>query len=332
MELFGKSQHAGLQTCLALPHGIPSPDTFGRVLARLQPQRLQECLLAWPRAVAPLTHGALVSRDGKTVQASLDRATAASPFPMLCAWCSAQGGLGMGPIKTDTQSKEITAIPALLPWLAIQGWSVTIEAMGCQTAIARQIRDHGGDSLLALKSNHKKASRAIQPYFQAHIEHHLAWRTREHFFAACDDSHGRTVRRRVWTITDLAALPELTPWLALQAVMGVETIRAAYPGATVPSAYRVSMASLIRSATVFVAMMRQHWDIANKRHGALDGTFNAARCRIRKDHAPENVVAVRHMALNLLRQAHSHHMSLRQKSLLCGLDEHSLLMVLSGAT
>lgn len=98
------------------------------------------------------------------------------------------------------------------------------------------------------------------------------------------------------------------------------------------SDYRVYISSLIRSATVFVAMIRQHWDIENKLHWSLDVTFNEDRCRIRKEHAPENVAAVRHIAINLLRQEHSHHMSLRQKRLLCGLDEHYLLMVLSGAT
>jgi predicted transposase YbfD/YdcC len=332
MELFGKSKRTWLHTFLALPHGIPSHDTFGRVFARLNPERFQQCFLSWTQAVAQLTQGTLISLDGKTVKASLDRATAASPLHMLSAWCSDHGGLVMGQIKTDTKSNEITAIPELLQLLAIKGCIVTIDTMGCQTAIAGQIRAQEGDYLLALKSNHKKAYKAIKQYFHAHVEHHLAWRTSENFFDAFDDSHGRTVRRRVWTITDLSALPELTKWPDLQAVIVVETIRAAYPGATVTSDYRVYIASLIRSATVFVAMIRQHWDIENKLHWSLDVTFNEDRCRIRKDHAPENVVAVRHMALNLLRQEHSHHMSLRQKRLLCGLDEHYLLMVLSGAT
>ena len=79
--------------------------------------------------------------------------------------------------------------------------------MGCQTAIASQIQAQGGDYLLALKCNHKKAYTAVKQHFHAHIEHHLAWRTAENFFDAFDDSHGRTVRRRVWTITDLTAPP-----------------------------------------------------------------------------------------------------------------------------
>jgi predicted transposase YbfD/YdcC len=332
MELFGKSKRAWLQTFLALPHGIPSHDTFGRVFARLNPQRFQECFLSWTKAVAQLTQGTLVSLDGKTLRASLDRATASSPLHMLSAWCSDHGGLVVGQLKTDSKSNEITAIPELLHLLAIKGCIVTIDAMGCQTAIATQIRDQGGDYLLALKGNHKKASAAIKQYFHQHIEHQLAWRTAENFFDAFDDSHGRTVRRRVWAITDLGVLPELAKWPDLQAVIVVETIRAAYPGALITSDYRVYISSLIRSATAFVTMIRQHWDIENKLHWSLDVTFNEDRCRIRKEHAPENMAAARHIALNLLRQEHSHQISLRQKRLLCGLDEHYLLMVFSGAT
>src|SRR4029453_18398240 len=176
MELFGKSKRAWLQTFLALPAGIPSHDTFGWVFARLNPKRFQECFLAWTQAVAQLTKGALVSLDGKTVRASFDRATASSPLHMLSAWCSEQGGLVLGQTKTDSKSNEITAIPELLHLLALKGCIVTIDAMGCQRAIARQIRDQGGDYPLALKSNHKKADTAVKAHFQQHIEHHLPWR------------------------------------------------------------------------------------------------------------------------------------------------------------
>ena len=245
MALFGQSKQAWRQTFLALPHGIPSHDTFGRVFARLNPQRFQECFLSWTRAVAQFTEGTLISLDGKTVKASFDRATTTSPLHMVSAWCSEQGGLVLGQRKTDTKSNEITAIPELLQLLAIKGCIVTIDAMGCQTAIARQIQAQGGDYLLALKSNHKKASAAVKRYFHQHIEHHLAWRTAENFFDAFDDSHGRTVRRRVWTITDLFPLPELTKWPGLQSVIVVETIRMAHQQAPVTSDYRVYISSLV---------------------------------------------------------------------------------------
>ena len=332
MELFGKSKHAWLQTFLALPHGIPSHDTFGRVFARLNPRRFQECCLSWTQAVARLTQGTLVSLDGKTVKASFDRATAASPLHMLSAWCSDNGGLVIGQTRTDSKSNEITAIPDLLQLLAIQGCIVTIDAMGCQTAIAAQIQDQGGDYLLALKANHNKAYKAIKAHFHQEIEHNLTWRNEENFFDAFDDTHGRTVRRRLWTITDLTGLPELAKWPGLQTVIVVETMRMAHQHAPVTSDYRFYLASLVRSATTFVTMIRQHWDIENKLHWSLDVTCNEDRCRIRKDHAAENMVALRHVALNLLRQEPSRRISLRQKRLLCGLDENYLLTVLSRAT
>src|SRR5262245_26192384 len=115
MELLGKSQRAWLHTFLALPHGIPSHDTFGRVFARLNPKRFQECFLSWTQAVAHLTQGALVSLDGKTLRASLDRTTASSPLPIVSAWCSDHGGLVVGQITTETKANAITAIPGQRP-------------------------------------------------------------------------------------------------------------------------------------------------------------------------------------------------------------------------
>jgi predicted transposase YbfD/YdcC len=175
---------------------------------------------------------------------------------MLSAWCSEQGGLVIGQIKTEAKSNEITTIPDLLQLLAIKGCMVTIDAMGCQTAIAEHIRDQGGDYLLALKRNHKKAYRTVTQHFHEPIEHQLAWRTAENCFDAFDDSHGRTVRRRVSTITDLTALPELAKWPGLQSVIAVETIRMAHQHAPVTSDYRFYISSLTRSAPAFVAMIR----------------------------------------------------------------------------
>ena len=332
MELFGKSKRSWLQTFLALPHGIPSHDTFGRVFARLNPQRFQECFLSWTQAVAQLTEGALVSLDGKTVKASFDRATASSPLHILSAWCSQNGGLVVGQLKTDSKSNEITASPELLPLLMIKGCIVTIDAMGCQTRIAEQILAQRGDYLLTLKGNHRKASTAVKQHFHQEIEHHLLWREEDTFFDAFDDSHGRLVRRRVWTMTDLAPLPELAKWPGLQSVIAVETIRTPHQQMPVTSDYRFYLSSLMRSAETFASMIRQHWHIENKLHWSLDVTFNEDRSRIRKDYAGENIAALRRVALNLLRQEPSHQISLRQKRLLCSLDERYLLTVIAGVT
>ena len=332
MALLGQSKRAWLQAFLAFPHGLPSHATLGRVLARLHPQRFPAGCLSWTQAGAQRTQGARLSLDGTTGQASFDRATAASPLPRLSAWCSDNGGLVLGHTKTERQSHESTAMPALWPWLAMQGGSVTMDAMGCQTAIARQLRDEGGDSLLTLKGQHNKADTAVKQPLHPPSEPPLDWRTAEHCFDAFEDSHGRPVRRRVWTITDLTALPALAQWPGRPSVIAVATMRMAHQHAPVTRDSRFSIATLVRCAAAFVARMRQHGDMEHTRHGSFAGTVNADRCRIRQDHAAENMVAVRHMALNLLRQEHAHRMSLRQKRLLCGLDEHDLLTGLSRAT
>src|SRR5262249_20289387 len=134
------------------------------------------------------------------------------------------------------------------------------------------------------------------------IEHNLPWRDADNFFDAFDNTHGRRVRRRVWTMMDVASLPALEKWPGLQTVIAVETIRMAHKQALVTSDYRFYLSSLRRSADALVTMIRQHWDIEHKLHWSLDVTFNEDRCRIRKDHAAENMVAFRHMSLNLLRQ------------------------------
>ena len=188
MELFGKSKQAWLQQLLDLPNGIPSHDTFGRVFARLNPKHFHQCFLSWTQAVSKFTQGAGVSLDGKTVKASFDRATELSPVHVVSAWCSQNGGLVMGQLKTHSKSNEITAIPELLKLLAIKGCIVTIDAMGCQRAIIRQILDQQGDYLVTLKGNHKSTYRAVTRYFHDHVEHNFSLRDEDTFFDAFDAS------------------------------------------------------------------------------------------------------------------------------------------------
>ena len=332
MELFGKSKQAWLQQFLDLPNGIPSHDTFGRVFARLNPKRFHQCFLSWTQAVSKLTQGAVVSLDGKTVKASFDRATELSPVHVVSAWCSQNGGLVMGQLKTHSKSNEITAIPELLKLLAIKGCIVTTCAMGCQRAIIRQILDQQGDYLVTLKGNHKRTYRAVTRYFHDHVEHNFSRRDEDTFFDAFDTSHGRTVRRRLWVRRDLGGIAELEKWPGVNSIIAVETIRAAHARAKVTSNYCFYLSSLTRCAADFAALIRQHWHIENKLHGSLDVAFNEDRCRIRKDHAAANMAALRRLALNLLRQQRSRALSVRQKRLLCSLDAGYLLQVLAGAT
>src|SRR4051812_18512539 len=173
---FGELKETWLRTFLALPNGIPSHDTFGRVFRLLDPDELRRCFLAWVRAVVggPGEEGEpgglgqqVVAVDGKTLRRSHDRRAGKEALHLVSAWATASG-LVVGQVATNTKSNEITAIPVLLRLLALEGATVTIDAMGCQTAIAQQIIEQRADYVLALKDNHEKLhGRVIAAFVEA---------------------------------------------------------------------------------------------------------------------------------------------------------------------
>ncbi|HLG74073.1 MAG TPA: ISAs1 family transposase, partial [Chloroflexota bacterium] len=147
---FGEAKEKWLKSFLDLPHGIPSHDTFNRVFAALDPQQFPACFVSWMKAVAPVLPAPVIAIDGKTVRGSHDRVNGKAAIHMVSAWASANR-LVLAQVKVDDKSNEITAIPELLRARALGGCIVTIDALGCQRAIAQQIRDQGGDYVLALK-------------------------------------------------------------------------------------------------------------------------------------------------------------------------------------
>ena len=138
VELFGRAKVDWLRSFVELPHAIPSHDTFGRVFARLNPDQLERCSQAWMQALAKVSGGRLIALDGKTIRRSFDRADGKDAIHMVSAWYQADH-LVLGQLATDAKSNEITAVPRLLALLNISDAVVTIDAMGCQKAIARQI-------------------------------------------------------------------------------------------------------------------------------------------------------------------------------------------------
>jgi predicted transposase YbfD/YdcC len=202
VEAFGQAKLPWLRTFLALPNGIPSHDTFGRVFAALDPDQFQRCFRDWVRAVVTRTDGRLavgqvVALDGKTLRRSHDRPNGKAAIHLVSAWATANR-LVLGQVKVDDKSNEITALPALLRLLALEGCIVTIDAMGCQTAIAQAIVAQGADYVLALKGNQPALEQAVQAMFadaQARgfrgIAHDRHERT--------EKGHGRIEVRRCWT-------------------------------------------------------------------------------------------------------------------------------------
>ena len=177
VELFGRSKLEWFQTFLELPGGIPSHDTFGDVFARLDPEQFQSCFMAWTQAIAELLPEEVVAIDGKTARRSHDRAGSKRAMHLVSAWAtqntpvsSTGQALTLGQVRTEEKSteeksSEITAIPQLLNLLDLQGCIVTIDAMGCQREIARQITDGGADYVLAVKENQGQLHEGIRDLF-----------------------------------------------------------------------------------------------------------------------------------------------------------------------
>jgi predicted transposase YbfD/YdcC len=200
VELFGHAKVSWLRTFLALPNGIPSHDTFGRVFARLDPQQFERCFLRWVAALVTRSGGEVVAVDGKVLRRSHDQRAGKGALDLVSAWAETNR-LVLGQRAVDADSNEITAIPALLEALALEGCSVTVDAIGCQTAIARTIRDRGADYVLALKGNQPTLLAAVADYFAEaratgfrHMPH-----THEQ---TVDGDHGRVETRRSWSTTD----------------------------------------------------------------------------------------------------------------------------------
>jgi predicted transposase YbfD/YdcC len=329
---FGRVKERWLRTFLAMPGGIPSHDTFGRVFALLDPDEFRSCFLSWAQAVVGPPGAQVVAIDGKTLRRSHDRRGGQEALHLVSAWAAANG-LVIGQVATDAKSNEITAIPALLKLLDLEGATVTIDAMGCQTAIATQIVEQQANYVLALKDNHEKLHDRVK---RAFADADTAAGTTLPLadlvpYTTHDTGHGRIEHRRCLAIGDpdyLAFIDPAGAWPNLQSVVRIESTRRV--GTTVSTEARHYLSSLPADATVLSAAIRSHWGIENRLHWVLDVAFREDDCRVRLGHAAENLAIVRHFALNLLRQEPSRRASVATKRLCAALDDTYLRSVLNG--
>ncbi len=328
MEAYGKAKQEWLATFLALPNGIPSHDTFGRVFAALDPDQFEACFLAWVQSAVTLTDGAVIACDGKTVRRSQDDGAGKAAVHMVSAWASAQQ-LVLGQRAVDEKSNEITAIPALLDVLMLKGCIVTIDAMGCQTAIAETIIAKEADYVLALKENHDTVYHTVVQVFADAEATEFADYDADRA-AQMDSGHGRVEVRRAWTISDPATLALIDPdgaWAGLGSIGRVEGERRMQ--GTVTRERRYYLTSL-RDAARFGRAVRAHRGIENGLHWVLDIAFREDESRARVGASATNLVVLRHIALNLLKQERTAKVGIKNKRLKAAWDERYLLKVLAG--
>jgi predicted transposase YbfD/YdcC len=322
---FGRCKFEWLRTFLSLPHGIPSHDTFGRVFGRLDPVQFEKCFMNWTAALAQ-ADVRLIALDGKTLRRSFDRADQKAAIHMISAF-SQTNQLVLGQLATAAKSNEITAIPALLKLLDLQGTMVTADAMGCQKTIAKEIVDQGGDYLLQVKDNHPSLHEQLQLLFAEGMRQDCLG-IRHEFTEEVGAGHGRIETRRLWTTQEVDWYAEASQWKGLARFICVEAVREVEAKRSVARRYYLSSR---RHATPesLLQIIRGHWGIENGLHWCLDVSFNEDSSRIRKGHAAENFSRLRRLALNLLRKDKTFKVGLKTKAKACSWDHQYLLKVLT---
>lgn len=317
-----------LATLLALPNGIPSRDGIRRVLSTHQPQAFQTCFREWIAAwvVDSDADGrATIAIDGKTMRRSHDRNAELGPLHLVSAWASEQG-LSLGQVATQEKSNEITAIPALLDQIDVQGAVVTIDAMGCQKDIAEKIVAAKGDYVLVVKDNQPTLHQAIPDVFRAHGEddlQHVAHRRHE----THETGHGRTDERYYYLAKLPRDFPLRTEWPSVRAIGMVVRITQKNDGTTSDDV-RCFIASRYLSGARFAQAVRHHWGIENSLHWVLDVTFDEDQSRTRNRHMADNLAWLRRFAISVLKQ-HPLKDSIKGKSQIASWNTDFLMEVLT---
>ena len=325
VEAFGHAKQDYLKGFLKLPHGIPSHDTLGDVFARLCSEQLQEGFLSWINALVTISEGEIVALDGKTLRHSYDNGGGRGAIHMVSAWAVANQVV-LGQRKVDDKSNEITAIPQLLKSLHLTDAVVTIDAMGCQKAIAEQIIKAQANYVLALKGNQGDFYDDVELFLDQALDKGFAEIAHD-YHETLDKDHGRVEVRRYWITDHIVWLENRERWKGLRTIGVVESER--HINGEISTERRYFIASIGADARLFGRAVRGHWGIENQLHWSLDVTFREDDCRVRQGRAAENFSLIRHLALSLLKNEKTAKVGIKIKRSKAGWDHRYLAKVLA---
>jgi predicted transposase YbfD/YdcC len=321
---FANSRIAWFKRFLQLPSGIPSHDTFERVFAKIDPAVFNRCCMAWLRDVSDLVGLGHLAIDGKTLRGSASAER--RPLHLVSAWAT-EANLSLGEVAVEGKSNEIKAIPELLKLLDLKGALVTIDAIGCQKAIAQQIIAKGGNYLLAVKANQEHLLDDIQTTVTKALDGELP-KQQVATVTTTSEGHGRKEQRTCIVITNLADIRDRKLWAGLTTVGMCLRERTINGKTTEETHYFIGSGRL--GPRKAAKALRNHWGIENNLHWHLDVHLGEDRSRIQERNAARNFASMRKLALCVLKR-HPAQKSIPRKRKLAAQNPEFLAEILNGA-
>jgi predicted transposase YbfD/YdcC len=315
---YGKAKQTWLKQYLQLPNGIPSHDTFNRLFSAIDPNEFEACFLNWIKDVSNITSGEIISIDGKTIRGSRSK-DGKSVVHMVSAWAH-RNQLSLGQVKVEDKSNEITAIPKLLEVLALEGCIVTIDAMGCQTSIAKKIIEKKADYILAVKGN--------QGGLEEEIIDTIKFCKPVDISEDLDFGHGRIETRKCSVYTDFSHIESGSKWKNLNCIIKIDSHRHFKSSGQQQTETRLYISSLKPCAKTLEKNIRAHWGVENSLHWLLDVAFNEDASMKTNQNAVQNFSVINRIALNLLANDKTRKRSIKGKRLDAGWDNDYLLKIL----
>jgi predicted transposase YbfD/YdcC len=302
-----------LRQYFPLPNGIPSHDTFSRVFAALAPKTFESCFLEFLNEILELFPEGVIAIDGKSIRASRRVKDNLKALHIVSAW-SCSNGMSLGQMIVDGKTNEITAVPILLEKLCLSGAIVTLDAMGCQKAIAEKIIEGHGDYLLRVKGNQGGLLEAIEDTFIAGAQ--LDYKSMV-LYSATDEvnhDHGRLENRSCIVLPAMYLLKIKLPWKGIRSLICVTSERESLQEHSKELRYYISSLDP-KDPEKILKSIRSHWQIENHLHWALDVSYREDQCRIRDENSALNMAWLRKTALALLKRTGTLKGSIRRKQL-----------------
>jgi predicted transposase YbfD/YdcC len=297
VEAFGKQRLDWLRRFIELANGVPAHDTFERVFDRIDPSAFHQCFQKWVAALAEKLDIKHIAIAGKTVRGSGWKTL--GPLHLVSAWAT-EHHLSLGQVATAAKSNEITAIPELLELLDLHGAIVTIDAMGCQKAIASKIVERGGNYLLVAKDNQPTLVNNIQKALGDALETDFQG-LRHDQYSTEDKGHGRVEKRHYTILIDPPGIEQKEEWKDLRVVgMVARERQVGEAEPTLEVSYFIG--NSVQSAKTYAKALRNHWGIENNLHWQLDVTFAEDGNRVTKRNGAQNLALLRKLALMMLKR------------------------------